>query len=140
MLIIVVDFRQILKGSIFVLKHMARAPTVAEADGKRPDRARECLIGNALTLCQRNERYPGPAGHSPLQSNLPQAAEHPATTTRAGGLAAARELPGPGRNGERDFHGERRKDDTHVSKTDADVRHYRKGQAKRRGCVSWATR
>jgi len=35
--------------------------------------------------------------------------------------------PGPGRNGERDFHGERRKNDTHASTTDPDARLYRKG-------------
>ena len=50
------------------------------------------------------------------------------------------EPPGPGRNGEQDFHGERRTNDTHVSTTDPDARLYRKGQAKKRGCVSWATR
>src|SRR5437588_2939035 len=38
--------------------------------------------------------------------------------------------PGPGRNGERDFHGERRKNDTHVSTTDPDARLYRKGPGK----------
>ena len=50
------------------------------------------------------------------------------------------EPPGPGRNGERDFHGERRKNDTHVSTTDPDARLYRKRPGKRRGCVSWAMR
>jgi transposase len=34
--------------------------------------------------------------------------------------------PGPGRNGERDFHGERRSNETHASKTDPDARLYRK--------------
>ncbi|MGE0418708.1 MAG: IS5 family transposase [Acetobacteraceae bacterium] len=37
-------------------------------------------------------------------------------------------LPGPGRNGERDFHGERRSNETHASKTDPDARLYRKSQ------------
>lgn len=36
------------------------------------------------------------------------------------------EPPGPGRNGERDFHGERRKNDTHASTTDPDAKLYRK--------------
>jgi transposase len=36
------------------------------------------------------------------------------------------EPPGPGRNGERDFHGEKRKNDTHVSTTDPDAKLYRK--------------
>ncbi len=35
--------------------------------------------------------------------------------------------PGPGRNGERDFHGETRSNDTHTSTTDADARLIRKG-------------
>lgn len=40
------------------------------------------------------------------------------------------EPPGPGRNGERDFHGERRTNDTHASTTDPDARLYRKGRGK----------
>jgi transposase len=41
------------------------------------------------------------------------------------------EPPGPGRNGDRDFHGERRSNDTHASTTDPDARLARKssGQA-----------
>ena len=38
--------------------------------------------------------------------------------------------PGAGRNGERDFHGERRKNDTHASTTDPDARLFRKGPGK----------
>ena len=37
------------------------------------------------------------------------------------------EPPAPGRNGERDFHGEQRRNQTHVSATDPDARLYRKG-------------
>ncbi len=37
------------------------------------------------------------------------------------------EPPAPGRNGEQDFHGARRTNDTHQSTTDADARLYRKG-------------
>ncbi|MGH7041726.1 MAG: IS5 family transposase [Acetobacteraceae bacterium] len=39
--------------------------------------------------------------------------------------------PAPGRNGERDFHGEKRRNETHASATDPDARLYRKssGQA-----------
>ncbi len=33
---------------------------------------------------------------------------------------------GPGRNGERDFHGQKRSNETHSSKTDADARLYKK--------------
>jgi hypothetical protein len=36
------------------------------------------------------------------------------------------EPPGPGRNGERDFHGEKRANDTHESTTDPDAKLYRK--------------
>src|SRR5438105_7927767 len=37
------------------------------------------------------------------------------------------EPPAPGRNGERDFHGETRSNETHASTTDPDARLYRKG-------------
>ena len=37
------------------------------------------------------------------------------------------EPPTPGRNGERDFHGEQRTNDTHASTTDPDAKLYRKG-------------
>jgi transposase len=40
------------------------------------------------------------------------------------------EPPGPGRNGERDFRGERRTNDTHASTTDPDARLSRKGRGK----------
>jgi len=40
------------------------------------------------------------------------------------------EPPGPGRNGERDFHGETRSNDTHASTTDPDARLSRKGPGK----------
>lgn len=38
------------------------------------------------------------------------------------------EPPGPGRNGGRDFHGEKRSNETHASSTDPDARLYRKAQ------------
>ena len=38
--------------------------------------------------------------------------------------------PGPGRNGERAFHGEKRSNQTHASTTDPDARLYRKGPGK----------
>jgi transposase len=37
------------------------------------------------------------------------------------------EPPGPGRNGERSFHGEKRSNETHASTTDPDAKLYRKG-------------
>ena len=40
---------------------------------------------------------------------------------------ASGEPPAPGRNGERDFHGEKRSNETHASTTDLDARLYRKG-------------
>jgi transposase len=40
------------------------------------------------------------------------------------------EPPDPGRNGERDFHGERRLNDTHRSTTDPEARLFRKGPGK----------
>ena len=40
------------------------------------------------------------------------------------------ELPGEGRNCERDFHREQRRNDTHASTTDPDARLYRKGPGK----------
>jgi Transposase domain (DUF772) len=39
----------------------------------------------------------------------------------------SRAPPAPGRNGERDFHGEKRSNETHASTTDRDARLYRKG-------------
>ena len=44
------------------------------------------------------------------------------------------EPPAPGRNGERDFHGEKRSNETHASTTDPDARLYRKDLASR---LSW---
>jgi transposase len=41
---------------------------------------------------------------------------------------------------ERDFHGERRTNDTHESKTDPDARLFRKGRARRRSSSTWVTR
>jgi hypothetical protein len=38
--------------------------------------------------------------------------------------------PDPGRNGEQDFHRQKRRNETHASTTDPDARLYRKGQGK----------
>jgi transposase len=40
------------------------------------------------------------------------------------------EPPAPGRNGERDFHGEKRSNETHASTTDPDAKLYKKGKGK----------
>ena len=51
------------------------------------------------------------------------------------------EPPGPGRNGDRDFRGEKRSNETHASTTDPDARLFKKaaGQASRL-CVTWGMR
>ena len=49
------------------------------------------------------------------------------------------EPPAPGRNGERDFHGEKRSNETHASTTDPDARLYRKGGANRPSSPIWST-
>jgi hypothetical protein len=38
--------------------------------------------------------------------------------------------PSEGRNGERDFHGEKRSNETHASTTDPEAKLYRKGKGK----------
>src|SRR6202008_1546218 len=45
-----------------------------------------------------------------------------------GPKAGGGEPPGPGRNGEPNFHGEKRGNETHASTTDPDARLYRKGR------------
>jgi transposase len=52
-------------------------------------------------------------------------ASHKSFRPRDGGRS---DPPGPGRNAERDFHGERRTNETHVSTTDPEARMMRKGQ------------
>ncbi len=46
---------------------------------------------------------------------------------------------GGGRNGEADFHGEKRSNETHASTTDPEARLYRKGKARKRSSASWGT-
>ena len=62
----------------------------------------------------------------------------------SGDLPALGAIACPSRGGgERDFHGEPRRNDTHVSTTDPEpsgARLFRKGLGKERGCASWATR
>jgi transposase len=48
----------------------------------------------------------------------------------SGGWTIASSNPAPGRNGERDFHGERRSNATHASTTDGEARLDRKGRGK----------
>src|SRR5690349_48813 len=46
--------------------------------------------------------------------------------------------PGPGRNGERDFHGEKRSNATHASTTDPEAQLYRRDGARKPSLASWA--
>jgi hypothetical protein len=46
--------------------------------------------------------------------------------------------PTGGRNGERDFHGEQRRNDSHASSTDPDARCSARAAARRPGSASWA--
>ena len=46
---------------------------------------------------------------------------------------------GVGRNADRDFHGEKRSNDTHASATDPDARLFRKVRARKPGSATWAT-
>jgi transposase len=48
--------------------------------------------------------------------------------------------PDGGRNGEQDFHGQNRGNETPASTTDPDARLYRKGRGKGASCVSWGMR
>jgi len=47
------------------------------------------------------------------------------------------EPPAPGRNGERDFHGEKRGNETHASTTDPEARLYRKGPGQPAKLAFW---
>ena len=49
------------------------------------------------------------------------------------------EPPAPGRNGERDFHGEKRSNETHASTTDPDARLYKKSTGQPPSCATWGT-
>jgi hypothetical protein len=48
--------------------------------------------------------------------------------------------PGPGRNGERNFHGEKSSNATHASSTDPEAQLYRKGRGKEAKSASSVTR
>src|SRR5437763_7378830 len=51
---------------------MARVPTIAEEDAKRPNRERECLVGGTHAHCEPDKGHPGPGGDSQLQTDLAQ--------------------------------------------------------------------
>ena len=48
--------------------------------------------------------------------------------------------PGSGRNGERDFHGEKRSNATHASTTDPEAQLIARDGARKPSLASWATR
>jgi len=50
------------------------------------------------------------------------------------------EPPAPGRNGERNFKGEKRSNETHASTTDPDARRTARATGSRRCCATWAMR
>src|SRR3954447_21549366 len=65
---------------------MARVPTIAEEDAKRPNRERECLVGAHR---QPDKVHSGPAGHSQLQTNLAQGGRASCNRAHPGGHAVA---------------------------------------------------
>ena len=73
---------------------MARIPTIAEEDAKRPNRERECLVGERTRIVNRMKGHPGPDGHSQLQTNPAQGGGASCNTTHTGGLGAAAECLG----------------------------------------------
>jgi transposase len=68
---------------------MARVPTIAEEDDKRPNRERDCLVGERTRIVNRIKSHPGPAGHLQLQTNPAQGGRASGNCAHPGGHAAA---------------------------------------------------
>ena len=68
---------------------MARVPTIAEEDAKRPNRERECLVGERTRIVNRMKATLARLGIRNFKPTLRKAAERLATRTHPGGLAAA---------------------------------------------------
>ena len=68
--------------------NMARVPTIAEEDAKRPNRAR-LLGGGTHARCEPDKVHPGPAGHSHLQTNPAQGRRTSGNRAHPGGHSAA---------------------------------------------------
>ena len=68
---------------------MARVPTIAEEDAKRPNRERDGLVGERTRIVNRIKSTPGPAGHSQLQTNAAQGGRASCNRAHPGGHAAA---------------------------------------------------
>src|ERR1700693_1323381 len=73
---------------------MARVPTSAEEDAKRPNRERECLVGERTRSVNRMKGTLARLGIRNFKPTLRKAAERLATLAHAGGLGAATECLG----------------------------------------------
>ena len=68
---------------------MARVPTIAEEDAKRPNRERDCLVGGTHADCEPDKVHPGPAGGSQLQTDPAQGRRASCDRAHPGGHTAA---------------------------------------------------
>jgi transposase len=78
---------------------------------------------------------PPASGDADLSQDSGASAPEPAAgdgegPNQDGGVPAADETPAAGRNAEVDFHGQKRSNETHASRTDPEARLYRKGPGK----------
>ena len=73
---------------------MARVPTIAEEDAKRPNRERECLVGERTRIVNRMKGTLARLGIRNFKPTLRKAAERLWNTTHTGGLGAAAECLG----------------------------------------------
>src|SRR6516165_6254508 len=68
---------------------MARVPTIAEEDAKRPNCERDCLVGGTHADCEPDKVHPGPAGGSQLQTDPAQGRRASCDRAHPGGHTAA---------------------------------------------------
>jgi hypothetical protein len=80
------------------------------------------IVDETLGLCRRNSRLSD--DHFSVDGTLIEAWASMKSFRPKDGSG---EPPAAGRNAERDFHGEKRSNETHASITDLDARLYRKG-------------
>ena len=73
---------------------MARVPTIAEEDAKRPKSRARVPGRRAHAHRQPHEGYPGPVGHSQFQTHPAQGGGSSCHATHPGGHAAAAKHPG----------------------------------------------
>src|ERR1700737_241801 len=95
-------------------------------DGRRPPRGLAACLGGGRMAVVSQDKVKGllSSEHFSVDGTLLEAWASPKSFRPKDGSGKP---PAPGRNGERDFHGERRRNDTHASITDLDARLYRKG-------------